>query len=31
VHVTEDDFEMVATKVVKKDTEKSMSPRKLWK
>nr|CAB3468318.1 unnamed protein product [Digitaria exilis] len=31
VHVTQEDFEMAVAKVMKKDTEKSMSLRKLWK
>ncbi|KAF7139503.1 hypothetical protein RHSIM_Rhsim07G0169100 [Rhododendron simsii] len=31
VHVTQDDFEMAVAKVMKKDTEKNMSLRKLWK
>ena len=31
VHVTQEDFEMAVTKVMKKDTDKSMSIRKLWK
>merc|ERR1711871_385700 len=31
VHVTQDDFEMAVAKVMKKDSEKNMSLRKLWK
>ena len=31
VHVTQDDFEMAAAKVMKKDNEKNMSLKKLWK
>ncbi|KAG2311329.1 hypothetical protein Bca52824_022886 [Brassica carinata] len=31
VHVTQEDFEMAVAKVMKKDTEKNMSLRKLWK
>merc|ERR1712070_457150 len=31
VHVTQDDFEMAVAKVMKKDNEKNMSLRKLWK
>lgn len=31
VHVTQEDFEMAVGKVMKKDTDKSMSLRKLWK
>ncbi|XP_050281699.1 26S proteasome regulatory subunit 8 homolog A-like [Quercus robur] len=31
VDVTEEDFEMVVAKVMKKETEKNMSLRKLWK
>lgn len=31
VHVTQEDFEMAVAKVMKKDTEKNMSRRKLWK
>ncbi|KAK3031124.1 hypothetical protein RJ639_035122 [Escallonia herrerae] len=31
VHVTREDFEMAVAKVMKKDTEKNMSLRKLWK
>ncbi|KAG8058448.1 hypothetical protein GUJ93_ZPchr0002g25166 [Zizania palustris] len=30
VHVTQEDFEMAVAKVMKKDTEKNMSLRKLW-
>lgn len=31
VHVTQEDFDMAATKVMKKDGDKSMSLKKLWK
>lgn len=31
VHVTQEDFEMAVAKVMKKDKDKSMSLRKLWK
>jgi len=31
VHVNQEDFEMAVSKVMKKDTEKNMSLRKLWK
>jgi len=31
VHVTQEDFEMAVSKVMKKDTEKNMSLKKLWK
>lgn len=31
VHVTHEDFEMAVSKVMKKDTDKNMSIRKLWK
>lgn len=31
VHVTQEDFEMAVAKVMKKDTDKNMSLRKLWK
>jgi len=31
VHVTQEDFEMAAAKVMKKDSDKNMSLRKLWK
>jgi len=31
VHVTQEDFEMAVSKVMKKDTDKNMSIRKLWK
>ncbi|KAL6067963.1 26S protease regulatory subunit 8 [Balamuthia mandrillaris] len=31
VHVTQEDFEMAVSKVMKKDTEKNMSLSKLWK
>ncbi|KAK1403563.1 26S proteasome regulatory subunit 8-like [Heracleum sosnowskyi] len=31
VHVTQEDFEMAVAKVLKKETEKNMSLRKLWK
>lgn len=31
VHVTQEDFEMAVAKVMKKDSEKNMSLRKLWK
>lgn len=31
VDVTQEDFEMVVAKVMKKETEKNMSLRKLWK
>ncbi|PIN12062.1 26S proteasome regulatory complex, ATPase RPT6 [Handroanthus impetiginosus] len=31
VHVTQEDFEMAVGKVMKKETEKNMSLRKLWK
>ena len=31
VHVTQEDFEMAVAKVMKKDNEKNMSLRKLWK
>ncbi|KAJ6397249.1 hypothetical protein OIU84_009686, partial [Salix udensis] len=30
VHVTQEDFEMAVAKVMKKETEKNMSLRKLW-
>ena len=31
VHVTQEDFEMATAKVMKKDSEKNMSLKKLWK
>ncbi|TYI39936.1 hypothetical protein ES332_A02G129500v1 [Gossypium tomentosum] len=31
VHVTQEDFEMAVVKVMKKESEKNMSLRKLWK
>lgn len=31
VHVTQEDLEMAVTKVMKKDKDKDMSIRKLWK
>lgn len=31
VHVTQEDFEMAVAKVMKKETDKNMSLRKLWK
>lgn len=31
VHVTQEDFEMAVAKVMKKDIEKNMALRKLWK
>jgi len=31
VHVTQEDFEMAVSKVMKKDSEKNMSLNKLWK
>eukprot|EP00798_Chlamydomonas_sp_ICE-L_P030891 gene30891-35938_t len=31
VHVTQEDFEMAVSKVMKKDSDKNMSVRKLWK
>jgi 26S proteasome regulatory subunit T6 len=31
VHVTQEDFEMSVAKVMKKDLEKNMAMRKLWK
>lgn len=31
VHVTQEDFEMAVAKVMKKDLEKNMAIRKLWK
>merc|ERR1711977_297532 len=31
VHVSQDDFEMAVAKVMKKDSEKNMSLKKLWK
>lgn len=31
VHVTQEDFEMAVTKVMKKDTDKNISLKKLWK
>ena len=31
VHVTQEDFEMAVAKVMKKETEKNKSLRKLWK
>ena len=31
VHVAQDDFEMAVAKVMKKDSEKNMSLKKLWK
>ena len=31
VHVTQEDFEMAVAKVMKKDSEKNMSLKKLWK
>lgn len=31
VHVSQEDFEMALTKVMKKDTDKNMSLKKLWK
>lgn len=31
VHVTQEDFEMACAKVMKKDSDKDMAFRKLWK
>lgn len=31
VHVTQEDFEMSVAKVMKKDSEKNVSLKKLWK
>lgn len=31
VHVTQEDFELAVAKVMKKDSDKNMSIRKLWK
>lgn len=31
IHVTQEDFEMAVSKVMKKDSEQNMSIRKLWK
>jgi 26S proteasome regulatory subunit T6 len=31
VHVSQEDFEMAVAKVMKKDIEKNMAFRKLWK
>jgi 26S proteasome regulatory subunit T6 len=31
IHVTQEDFEMSVSKVMKKDLEKNMAMRKLWK
>jgi 26S proteasome regulatory subunit T6 len=31
VHVTQEDFEMAVAKVMKKETDKNMSSKKLWK
>jgi|TARA_R110002050_G_scaffold22981_7_gene62380 26S proteasome regulatory subunit T6 len=31
VHVTQEDFEMAVSKVMKKDSDKNMSLKKLWK
>lgn len=31
IHVTQEDFEMAVTKVMKKDSDKNMSLKKLWK
>jgi 26S proteasome regulatory subunit T6 len=31
VHVTQEDFEMAVAKVMKKETDKYMSLKKLWK
>lgn len=31
IHVTQEDFEMAVSKVMKKDSEKDMSIRQLWK
>lgn len=31
VHVTQEDFEMAVAKVMKKDSEKNVSLKKLWK
>jgi hypothetical protein len=31
IYVTQEDFEMAVTKVMKKDSDKNMSLRKLWK
>jgi len=31
VHVTQEDFEMAVAKVMKKDSEKNMSLKKIWK
>lgn len=31
VHVTQDDFELAVAKVMKKDTDKNLSMRKIWK
>lgn len=31
IHVTQEDFEMAVAKVMKKDLDKNMAMRKLWK
>jgi len=31
IHVTQEDFEMAVAKVMKKDSDKNMSLKKLWK
>ena len=31
VHVTQEDFEMAVAKVMKKDSDKNMSLKKLWR
>ena len=31
IHVTQEDFEMAVAKVMKKDLDKNMAIRKLWK
>ena len=31
VHVSQEDFEMAVSKVMKKDADKNMSLKKLWK
>jgi len=31
VHVTQEDFEMAVSKVMKKDADKNMSAQKFWK
>ena len=30
IHVTQEDFEMAVTKVMKKDSDKDLSVKKLW-